>query len=71
MVEDHEYQMGLRDGKIKSLEKAVSELTNDLKSFKQLYANDSAKWRMAIGMLYGAIALVQFLPEIRQLFGGE
>jgi len=49
----HDYQMGLRDGKIQSLEASVSKISEDL-----------AKFKVAIYMLYGAIAMVQFLPFI-------
>ena len=56
---DHDYQMGLRDGKIKSLEDSLSQITIDL-----------AKLKIMIWMLYGAIALVQFLPDLRGLFNG-
>lgn len=51
---NHEYEMGLRDGKIESLEKAVGKISEDLNKFK-----------IAIYMLYGAIFLVQFLPSLR------
>ena len=51
----HDYEMGLRDGRIQSLEIAVSELTIDMRKMKILM------W-----MLYGAIGLVQFLPELRE-----
>ena len=52
---DHSYEMGVRDGKISSLESAVSELTIDVK-----------KMKVMMWMLYGAIGLVQFLPELRE-----
>lgn len=51
---DRDYQDGVRDGKIRSLEAAVQGLTVDLN-----------KMKVAIYMLYGAIALVQFLPELK------
>jgi len=49
----HDYEMGLRDGKIASLESSVVKISEDL-----------AKFKVAIYMLYGAIAMVQFLPVI-------
>jgi uncharacterized membrane protein len=57
MPENHssDYEEGLRDGRILSLEKAVNELTVDAKKFK-----------IALYMLYGAIALVQFLPLFKE-----
>jgi len=53
--EKEQYLQGLRDGKIESLEKVVGELTTDMKKLK-----------MAIYMLYGAIALVQLLPVLKE-----
>ena len=50
------YAAGLRDGKINSLELAVHELTQDMNRLK-----------MSIYALYGAIALVTLLPELRGL----
>jgi len=50
----HEYENGLRDGRLASLEHTVSEIADDFKKIKVM-----------IYMLYGAIALVQFLPELR------
>ena len=50
------YEMGVRDGRITSLEKIVSELTYDVR-----------KMKVMMWMLYGAIALVQLLPELREL----
>jgi hypothetical protein len=56
---EHDYHNGLRDGKITSLERAVDALTIDV-----------GKLKVAIWMLYGAIALVQFLPELRGFLSG-
>jgi len=53
----HDYEMGLRDGKINSLERSVNQIAADL-----------AKFKVALYMLYGAIALVQFLPDLQGLF---
>jgi len=52
----HDYEMGLRDGKINSLESSVGKIAEDL-----------AKFKVAIYMLYGAIALTQFLPALEGL----
>lgn len=51
-----EYQQGLRDGRMASLEDAVRELAVDMKRMKQL-----------VFSLYGAIALVAFIPELMEL----
>ena len=58
MAPDHDYAAGLRDGKIESMEAAVRELTQDVNRLK-----------LAIYALYGAIALVQLLPELKGLLG--
>jgi len=60
-VTDHntDYENGLRDGKIKSLEDCTRQLVADMSKFK-----------VAMYMLYGAIALMQFLPDIKGLFNG-
>ena len=50
----HDYEMGLRDGRIKSLEIVVGELAIDVK-----------KMKLMLWALYGAIGLVQFLPELK------
>ena len=52
----HDYENGVRDGRLSSLEKSVSEIADDFKKIKVM-----------IYMLYGAIALVQLLPELRTL----
>ena len=54
-----EYEDGLREGRLKSLEKAVSTLTEDLNKLK-----------ISIWMLYGAIALVSFLPDLKEFLSG-
>ena len=53
------YEAGLRDGKIRSMETSVLQLTQDVNRLK-----------LAIYALYGAIALVQILPELKGVFGG-
>ena len=59
MEHSSEYEQGKRDGKLASLEKSVSELTSDVKTLK-----------VSVYMVYGAIALVQLLPELRGFFNG-
>ena len=54
MDTNHDYENGVRDGRINSLEATARETTEDLKKIK-----------IMIWMLYGAIALVQFLPDLR------
>jgi hypothetical protein len=54
--QSHDYEMGLRDGKIASLESSVAKIAEDL-----------AKFKVAIYMLYGAIALMQFLPTLERV----
>ena len=58
MDDSHDYEAGLRDGKLLSMEKAVRELTIDVNRLK-----------LAIYALYGAIALVQLLPQLKGLLG--
>ena len=55
---NNDYENGLRDGRLLSLEKTVRDLTSDL-----------SKLKIMIYMLYGAIALVQFLPDIKGFIG--
>jgi hypothetical protein len=57
---DRDYENGLRDGRLISLEKSVTGLTEDL-----------SKLKIMIYMLYGAIALVQFLPDLKGLFNAN
>ena len=54
----HEYEDGVRDGRLASLERTVNEIAADFRKVKVM-----------IYMLYGAIALVQFLPELRGFIG--
>jgi hypothetical protein len=56
MTEDH-YNDGVRDAQIKTLVQTVHELTADVNKLK-----------MAVYMLYGAIALIQFLPEVADVW---
>jgi hypothetical protein len=57
-VSERSYEDGVQDAEIKALAKTVSELASDVK-----------KLQIAIWMLYGAIALVNFLPELRNFLG--
>jgi len=54
-----EYEDGLREGRLKSLEKSMTEL-----------AMDVSKLKVAIWMLYGAIALVSFMPDLKGFLNG-
>ena len=51
---NHDYENGVRDGRLESLERTVREISDDFKKIK-----------IMIWMLYGAIALVQFLPDLK------
>ena len=54
-----EYEQGLRDGRLKSLEEIVKELSSDVRTLKA-----------AIWALYGALALVNLLPALRGMING-
>ena len=51
--EKEAYEAGMRDGRINALAEDVAALTKDMAYMKN-----------AIYMLYGAIALVSFLPKL-------
>lgn len=57
---DHseDYEQGLRDGRLKSLERAVASISEDLDKLKR-----------ALWLLYGALGLVGVLPEILEMIG--
>ena len=58
-MENHDYEAGVRDGKIQSLENTVEKLTRDVGMLNK-----------AVYLLYGAIAIVQFLlPFLERLSG--
>ena len=59
MEENHDYEAGLRDGKITSLESTVDKLTKDVSMLNK-----------AVYLLYGAIALVQFILPLMESDGG-
>lgn len=53
---DHDYEAGFRDGRIQSLEQTVENLTKDVSILNK-----------AVYLLYGAIAIVQFvLPMLEK-----
>lgn len=54
---NNEYDAGVRDGKIASLEAMVLALTRDVSELKRL-----------VYLLYGAIAVVQFLIPLAKTF---
>jgi len=53
---DTAYQQGLRDGKIHSLEKAVNELTSDVRQLK-----------VFMYTILGALTIVEFMPDFLRL----
>lgn len=65
--EQDEYERGLRDGKMSSLTETVITLTADVRSLTK----DVDKLKIAIYMLYGAIALVGILPDIKRMILGD
>lgn len=61
MTEEHsDHNDELFDWRVRTLESTVKELTKDIK-----------KLQYAIMMLYGAIALITFLPDLRKFLGIE
>jgi flagellar biosynthesis/type III secretory pathway protein FliH len=58
---------GLREGRIQSLEIVVKQLAEEVKALKSITASNSTNFKIAMAMLYAAIAMVQFLPTIRGL----
>ena len=59
MPHSDDYEQGFRDGRLASLEEAVKELTKDVSILKT-----------AVYGMMGALALVQFLPMLRDLING-
>lgn len=55
MTDNHDYEDGLREGRLQSLE-----------AITKLHTNELNKIKIAMWMLYGAIALVSFMPAIRE-----
>ena len=54
-----EYEDGLREGRLKSLEQTVAGHDVDI-----------SKLKVAMWMLYGAIFLVSFLPDLKMMITG-
>lgn len=66
MVEEHGYNEGLRDGRIKALEHVVSQHSRKFDSHE-------SRLRIMERILYGligALALIEFLPKLQLFFGG-
>lgn len=62
------YEDGLRDGKIEALEKMQSHQNQRLDVFGKQFEKCDARLRLqekVVWGLIGAIALVQFLPELK------
>ena len=55
-----DYEEGLREGRLKSLEKCVQELHIEVSRIK-----------IAVWMVYGAIGLVSFLPDLKKVIAGD
>ena len=64
---DSSYEDGKRDGRLASLEHSHKLLMEDLRKI----TDDLGKMKVMMYMLYGAIALVQFLPELRAFLNGS
>ena len=62
---NEEYEQGLRDGRISSLEETI-------KNHADKFDSHERRLQVAERILYGligAFALVQFLPELKRLLG--
>lgn len=69
-MSDHDYEAGLRDGKIEALERVVAEIKVAHTQFKE-QTNDRFRYiERIVYAVIGAIALVQFGPHLRSWFGG-
>jgi hypothetical protein len=55
-MSENDFEAGVREGRIKSLEFSVKSLTDDVNVLKK-----------SVWLLYGAIGLVTFLPAIREM----
>lgn len=55
-MSENDFEAGVREGRIKSLEFSVQALTDDVNVLKK-----------SVWLLYGAIGLVTFLPAIREM----
>lgn len=65
-VTDHDYEAGKRDGKIEALEDLMSQHSNRLDIHERRLAMQE---KITYGLI-GAIALANFLPDIKRLFIG-
>jgi hypothetical protein len=64
---EHDYEAGLRDGKLDSLEKTVKEHKIETKTeFERLWSIQKSQERV-IWMMIGAFGLMQFLPKLQAL----
>lgn len=66
------YEDGLRDGKIEALEKMQGHQNDRLDVFGQQFEKCDARLRLqekVVWGLIGAIALVEFLPDIKAFIG--
>ena len=64
-MSDHDYEAGLRDGKIEALEKMLC-------SHRERLDHHETRLRAAERILYGligAMALIEFVPAIKGFFG--
>ena len=67
---DHDYEAGLRDGKIEALEKMQAQHNARMEIFDDRFDKCDARLRLQEKITYGllgAIALVEFLPQIKAL----
>lgn len=63
---DHDYEAGKRDGKIEALEDVISRHNERLDHHERRLAMQE---KITYGLI-GAIALANFLPDIKRLFMG-
>lgn len=63
---DHDYEAGKRDGKIEALEDVISRHNERLDYHERRLAMQE---KITYGLI-GAIALANFLPDIKRLFMG-
>ena len=63
MPDDHDYEAGLRDGRLKSLERDMRETNNRIDHHERRLA---IMERILFGLI-GALFLIQFLPTLQAL----
>ncbi len=69
---DEAYEDGLRDGKIEAIEQMQVHQNGRLDTFAKQFEKCDARLRLqekVVWGLIGAIALVQFLPELKKVLG--